>query len=165
MRVDSAKVQNHLQKYRKSEKPAADRLAPGQNSPKDKIQINSKKNDTLIVAKNTPSDPTVSTKVLDSLNLGMINFNQKERDTLATIMGDKANAVKENRQNNKVEVQAKKIEHLKVAKNSPDDPTVSTKVLDSLNLGMINFNQKEKDVLATIMSDKAQKVRERIAKA
>lgn len=36
--------------------------------------------------------------------------------------------------------------------NSPDDPIVSKKILDSLDLGFIKFNQKERDALAKIMN-------------
>lgn len=45
-----------------------------------------------------------------------------------------------------------------VADNNPDSPLVSKKILDSLNLGLINFSQEERDVIATILSEKAKKV-------
>lgn len=59
------------------------------------------------------------------------------------------------------QVQISKKDMIKVAKNDPNDPTVSTKVLDSLNTGMINFSQEQRDVLSTIMMEKAQVVRAR----
>lgn len=164
MRIDSAKAQNHLQKYKRPNNHQESGPASARPNLEDKVEISSKKPEQFRVATNAPNDPTVSTKVLNSLNLGMINFNQQERDTLATIMSEKATQVRQKSDAPKVEAHAKKIEHLKVEKNSPNDPTVSTKVLDSLNLGMINFNQKERDTLATIMANKASKVSQKISK-
>jgi uncharacterized Zn finger protein len=164
MRIDSAKAQNHLQKYKRLDNHQESGPASARSKLEDKVEISSKKPEQFRVANNSPNDPTVPTKVLDSLNLGMINFNQQERDTLATIMSEKATQVRQKNDAPKVEAQVKKIEHLKVEKNSPNDPTVSTNVLDSLNLGMINFNQKERDTLATIMANKATKVSEKISK-
>ena len=57
--------------------------------------------------------------------------------------------------NDSVEISHQKIEKMKIDSNNPDDPTVSTKVLDSLSTGMINFSQEQRDALATILSDRA----------
>ena len=59
----------------------------------------------------------------------------------------------------KVDIKSKRVEHYAISKNSPEDPTVSTKVLDSLSTGMIDFSQEQRDVLATIMSEKANKLK------
>ena len=45
-----------------------------------------------ILKGNNPSDPLVAKKILDSLDLGFINFNQRERDAIAAILGAKAEA-------------------------------------------------------------------------
>lgn len=59
----------------------------------------------------------------------------------------------------KVEVRFKKIDHLKVGDNNPDRPLVSTKIIDSLNSGMIKFDQKERDVIAKILESRAEGIR------
>lgn len=63
---------------------------------KDRVLIN--KSEGIIkefsIKENNPENPVVSKKVLDSLSLGMVNFNQKERDTLATILSQKSESVK-----------------------------------------------------------------------
>lgn len=38
------------------------------------------------IKENKPNDPLVSKKILDSLDLGFIEFNQQERDALAKIL-------------------------------------------------------------------------------
>ena len=60
----------------------------------------------------------------------------------------------------RVEIRAKKIERMSVEKNSPDNPRVATKVLDSLSTGMVNFSQDQRDVLATILAERAEKVKQ-----
>lgn len=50
------------------------------------VDIRSKNQLNSVIKKNSPDDPIVSKKILDSLDLGFINFSQKERDTLAKIM-------------------------------------------------------------------------------
>lgn len=92
MRIGSAKVQNHLQQYKSSSSEERNDLKKP-FSPKDKVEITTKKIEHFQVQENSPDNPEVSKKVLDSLNMGMINFNQKERDTLATIMANKAQEV------------------------------------------------------------------------
>ena len=42
-----------------------------------------------------------------------------------------------------------------IGKNQPNDPVVSKKILDSLSLGLINFSQKERDIIAKIMMNKS----------
>ena len=54
------------------------------------------------------------------------------------------------------------IKEFSIKENNPDNPVVSKKVLDSLDMGMINFNQKERDTLAQILSDKAQKAKAKL---
>ena len=39
-----------------------------------------------VLENNDPKDPLVSKRILDSLDIGLIKFNQKERDALARIM-------------------------------------------------------------------------------
>ena len=58
----------------------------------------------------------------------------------------------------RLELQSPRKPFFKISHNNPDDPTVSTKVLDGLSSGMINFSQNQRDVLAKIMSDKAQRI-------
>jgi hypothetical protein len=48
-----------------------------------------------VIQKNDPSDPAVSKKILDSLDLGFIDFSQEERDVIAKIMMDKARKLKD----------------------------------------------------------------------
>ena len=69
------------------------------------------------------------------------------------------------RPNDKVEIRTKKIDHLKVGDNNPDRPLVSTKVLDSLSTDMINFNQKERDVIAEILGKRANDIRNKRAQS
>ena len=57
------------------------------------IDIRLKKAPNNIIKKNTPDDPIVAKKILDSLSLGLISFNQDERDTLANILMDKAKSL------------------------------------------------------------------------
>lgn len=45
-----------------------------------------------------------------------------------------------------------------IKKNDPRDPTVATKILDSLDLGIINFSQRERDALAKILMGQAEKI-------
>lgn len=92
MRISNPRAQQFLQQYKKKTKSMPSDQ-PMTELPKDKIQVSIRKNKTFKVAENNPEDPTVSTKVLDGLSMGMINFSQKERDVLATIMSDKANKV------------------------------------------------------------------------
>ncbi len=61
------------------------------------IDIRSKGTPENVVKENNPDDPIVSKKILDALSLDLISFSQKERDTLASILGDKAKKVTENR--------------------------------------------------------------------
>ena len=58
------------------------------------IDIRSKKTPENVIKENLPSDPIVAKKILDSLSLGFINFNQDERDTLANILMEKVNSLK-----------------------------------------------------------------------
>lgn len=57
-----------------------------------------------------------------------------------------------------VQVQIRKMENLKVAKNNPSDPTVATKVLDGLNSGMIDFSQNQRDAIAKVLASRADAV-------
>lgn len=41
------------------------------------------------IKKNDPSDPLVAKKILDSLDMGFINFKQEERDALDSILNKK----------------------------------------------------------------------------
>jgi hypothetical protein len=150
MKVSNSRSQQFLQNYKKKAQTQSPEAMP--KKVEDKVEVQIKKIDHLKVAKNDPNDPTVSTKVLDSLNTGMINFSQKQRDAIATIMSEKSDKVRS-------KIEPKKLESLKISKNDPNDPTVSTKVLDSLNSGMINFSQDQRDVIASIMSEKSDRVR------
>jgi hypothetical protein len=75
-----------------------EKMAHAQRAKKDQTdaKVMLSKQDTVKVAKNDPNDPTVSTKVLDSLDTGMINFSQEQRDVLSTIMAEKAQLAKVN---------------------------------------------------------------------
>ena len=57
-----------------------------------------------------------------------------------------------------VKVDIKPRERFSISENNPDNPQVSTKVLDSLNSNMINFSQEERDTIAKILGGRAQKV-------
>ncbi len=94
MRVDSAKTQHFLTNLRKKNLEQDSQKSETQTADI-KVELNSKPTEHFKISENSPNDPTVSTKVLDSLNMGMINFSQKERDVLATIMSEKANSVKQ----------------------------------------------------------------------
>lgn len=59
------------------------------------IEIRTKSTPDSVIKQNRPDDPFVSKKVLDSLSLGLIDFSQAERDTLAKIMMKKAAEIKE----------------------------------------------------------------------
>lgn len=75
-----------------------EKMAQSQQAEKNQADAKVKlsRQDTVKVAKNDPNDPTVSTKVLDSLDTGMINFSQEQRDVLSTIMAEKAQLAKVN---------------------------------------------------------------------
>ena len=82
----------------KAKEIASKKEAPQKNvnAPVDKVKVHTQVAKVFKVSENNPSDPTVSTKVLDGLHSGMINFSQEQRDVLATIMSDRAKvAVKE----------------------------------------------------------------------
>lgn len=97
MKITNPRTQQFLQEHRQKKFAQAKQNAQKQTvqPPQDKVEIKAKKTDLLKVAANNPSDPTVSTKVLDSLNTGMINFTQNQRDALATIMSEKSARVRE----------------------------------------------------------------------
>lgn len=57
-----------------------------------------------------------------------------------------------------VNVQIRRMDNLKVAKNNPSDPTVATKVLDGLHSGMIDFTGPQRDAIAKILSSRAEKI-------
>lgn len=59
-----------------------------------------------------------------------------------------------------VEIRTKSTPESVIKQNRPDDPFVSKKVLDSLNLGLIKFSQTERDTLAKIMMKKAAEIKE-----
>jgi hypothetical protein len=92
MKVSNSRSQQFLQNYRNKAKAQSSEAMPNQVQGKveDKVELQIKKMDHFKVAKNDPTDPTVSTKVLDSLNSGMINFSQEQRDAIATIMSEKS---------------------------------------------------------------------------
>ena len=80
----------------KAKEIASKKEAPQKNvnAPVDKVKVHTQVAKVFKVSENNPSDPTVSTKVLDGLHSGMINFSQEQRDVLATIMSDRAKAIK-----------------------------------------------------------------------
>jgi hypothetical protein len=59
-----------------------------------------------------------------------------------------------------VYVDIRKQELHTVKENKPEDPTVSAKVLDSLQSGMIDFNQKQRETIAVILSEKSQNIQD-----
>lgn len=61
------------------------------------ISIRHKGEPENVIQKNDPKDPLVAKKILDSLNLGLINFDQRERDGIAAILSGRAQKVIENR--------------------------------------------------------------------
>jgi hypothetical protein len=67
---------------------------PHHHEVKDKVHISVKPHQRMSVGQNSPKDPTVPTKVLDSLDSGMIDFSQEQRDVIAKILSEKAEAVK-----------------------------------------------------------------------
>ena len=98
MKINDSNVKQNLQKYNRpmsSSSKNSQSKSSGDTpfSPKDKVEIHFKKMDHLKVQKNDPTDPMVSAKVLNSLNSKFIDFSQKERDTISTIMQNKAEAV------------------------------------------------------------------------
>jgi len=80
---------------------------------------------------------------------------QKIESPVKTIPKELLPAQLPKKKNDSVEISHQKIEKMKIDSNNPDDPTVSTKVLDSLSTGMINFSQEQRDALATILSERA----------
>lgn len=49
-----------------------------------------------------------------------------------------------------------------IKENRPNDPMVPKKVLDALDIGLINFSQKERDTLADILMGQAEEVRQKM---
>lgn len=62
------------------------------------IDIRSKGQQENVIKDNDPDNPLVAKKVLDALSLDLINFNQKERDTLANILEGRAHEVRAKRE-------------------------------------------------------------------
>ena len=91
MRVSNAKTQQFLQKYKKPSQEVTE--DSGRKLPNDKVKISVKPREVFKISGNNPADPTVSTKVLDSLNMGMVNFTQEQRDTFAKVLASRAEAV------------------------------------------------------------------------
>lgn len=60
-----------------------------------------------------------------------------------------------------VVVDIKKLQNISISKNNPQDPTVATKVLDSLNSGIINFSQQQRDAIAKVMARQANLVQKK----
>ena len=91
MRIDNPKTQHFLIQY-KSSPNKNENIDEHKRSelPQDKVHISISKHKEFKISENNPEDPTVSTKVLDGLKMGMINFSQEQRDVLATIMQEKA---------------------------------------------------------------------------
>ncbi len=94
MKVNSSKLPIRiLPKKAPVQKPDAKKIiATGTG-----ISIRKKGAPAHVISKNDPKDPLVSKKILDSLNLGLINFDQRERDTIAKILVGKSNQVKSKR--------------------------------------------------------------------
>lgn len=53
------------------------------------IDIHNKFKPSNVVKDNHPNDPLVAKKILDSLDLGFINFSQREREAIASILNEK----------------------------------------------------------------------------
>ena len=94
MKVSST-INTHIQTL----KPQArlERKAPSLIATGIGIDIRHKGAAESVVKENDPNDPLVAKKVLDALSLDLINFSQKERNTLASILGGRAEAVVESR--------------------------------------------------------------------
>lgn len=91
MRIDNPKTQQFLKQYKPNKKNNVLQDEPKPRAKmEDRVQVDIRKHKSFKVSENKPEDPTVSTKVLDGLNAGMINFSQKQRDVLAKIMSEKA---------------------------------------------------------------------------
>lgn len=54
-----------------------------------------------------------------------------------------------------VVVNVRKVDNFSVSQNNPKDPTVATKVLDSLSTGVVNFSQSQRDAIAKVLSRQA----------
>lgn len=63
----------------------------------------------------------------------------------------------------KLEIRANIIPEYSIQENNPSDPLVSKKILDSLNSGIINFDQDERDHISSILNKKADIIRKRIS--
>lgn len=61
------------------------------------ISIRHKGESENVIQKNSPTDPLVSKKILDALDLGLVTFKQEERDALATILHEQAEMVRKKR--------------------------------------------------------------------
>lgn len=58
------------------------------------ISIRHKGDSENVIQQNSPTDPLVSKKILDALDLGLVNFEQGERDALASILYEQAEMVR-----------------------------------------------------------------------
>lgn len=85
------------------------------------------------------------------------NYNSHKPDINSQVRGEVKKAPHKVL-DDRLELQSTQKPFFKISHNNPDDPTVSTKVLDGLSSGMINFSQNQRDVLAQIMSDKAERI-------
>lgn len=100
MKIENSKAQQFLQKYKDKSHPPGDKKFVRDNliMPSENITLSKKTTEHFKIKNNSPDDPQVSTKVLDSLNSSMINFSQDQRDTLATILSNRATQVKNQRE-------------------------------------------------------------------
>jgi hypothetical protein len=93
MKVDGSPPQFRINKST-THTPKSE-VVDGQGQKKDTYVKISFRPREKVIKKNSPDDPLVSKKILDSLDVGMIQFSQKERDTLAKVLGAEAERVRE----------------------------------------------------------------------
>jgi hypothetical protein len=86
MKIDNIRLTDIVsnQQYNKLKKEIKSNI----NTPKDSVQLRSQKYENFRISKNDPTDPTVSTKILNSLNSGYVNFDQNHRDVIASILNE-----------------------------------------------------------------------------